>query len=51
MFYEFSTMEIARGNGFSIAAGLGTLSCQVVGMKLDYSGPPVNDQQSQAARD
>jgi len=51
MFYEFSTVEIPRGNGFNIAAGLGSLACQVVGMKLDYSGPPLNGQQSQAARD
>lgn len=40
MFYEFSTSEIPRGSGFSINAGLSTLSCQVNGMSLDYSGPP-----------
>ena len=39
-FYEFSTVEIPRGNGFSIDTGIGTLTCQVNGMKLDYSGPP-----------
>ena len=40
LFYEFSTMEIQRGNGFTIDTGLGTLACQVNGMKLHYSGPP-----------
>jgi hypothetical protein len=40
LFYDYSTFEIPRGNGFSINTGLGTLSCQVSGMHLDYSGPP-----------
>jgi hypothetical protein len=40
VFYEFSTRDIPRGNGFSINTGISTLSCQVNGMKLDYSGPP-----------
>jgi hypothetical protein len=40
IFYEFSTMEIPRANGFSVTTGIGTLSCQVNGMNLDYSGPP-----------
>jgi hypothetical protein len=39
VFYEFSTREIPRANGFSISAGLSILSCQVNGMTLDYSGP------------
>ena len=39
IFYEFSTMEIPRANGFSITTGISTLSCQVNGMNLDYSGP------------
>jgi hypothetical protein len=39
VFYEFSTVEIPRGTGFALAAGLSTLSCQVNGMTLDYSGP------------
>ena len=41
-FYEFSTMEIPLGNGFNLTTGISTLSCQVNGMKLDYSGPPIN---------
>jgi hypothetical protein len=40
IFYEFATAEIPRGSGFTISAGLSTLSCQVNGMTLDYSGPP-----------
>jgi hypothetical protein len=39
VFYEFSTMEIPHANGFSITTGISTLSCQVQGMNLDYSGP------------
>jgi hypothetical protein len=42
IFYEFSTMQIPRANGFSITTGISTLSCQVNGMNLDYSGPPSN---------
>ena len=38
--YEFSTREIPRANGFSVSSGLSTLSCQVNGLTLDYSGPP-----------
>lgn len=40
LFYEYSTKDIPRGNGFSINSGLGRLACQVSGMRLDYSGPP-----------
>jgi hypothetical protein len=40
IFYEFSTREIPRANGFSITTGISTLSCQVNGMNLDYSGGP-----------
>ena len=39
IFYEFSTVEIPRGNGFNVTTGISTLSCQVNGMNLDYSGP------------
>jgi hypothetical protein len=39
IFYEFSTLEIPRGNGFNVTTGLSTVSCQVNGMNLDYSGP------------
>jgi hypothetical protein len=40
MIYDFSTREIPRGNGFSVSTGISTLSCQVNGLTLDYSGPP-----------
>jgi hypothetical protein len=40
VFYDFSTREVPRANGFSISTGLSNLSCQVNGMALDYSGPP-----------
>jgi hypothetical protein len=40
IFYNFSTPYFPRGNGFSISTGIGVLSCQVNGMKMEYSGPP-----------
>jgi hypothetical protein len=43
LFYDFSTVEFPRGNGFVVAAGLSSLSCQVNGMTLDYSGQPKSD--------
>ena len=39
VFYKFSTIQIPRANGFSLTTGISTLSCQVNGMDLDYSGP------------
>ena len=39
VFYEFSTVEIPRANGFNVTTGISTISCQVNGMNLDYSGP------------
>jgi len=38
--YDFSTKEIPQGNGFAVSTGIDTLSCQVNGLTLDYSGPP-----------
>lgn len=37
--YTFSTAEIQTGSGFMIGPELSALSCQINGMKLDYSGP------------
>jgi hypothetical protein len=42
IFYEYSTVEIARANGFNITTGISQLACQVNGMNLDYSGVPKN---------
>ena len=39
VFYKFSTAQIPQANGFSLTTGISTLSCQVNGMDLDYSGP------------
>jgi hypothetical protein len=41
IFYDFSSRGFLHGNGFSIGTGINTLSCQVNGMTLDYSGPPL----------
>jgi hypothetical protein len=40
IFYEYSTVEVARANGFNITTGISKLACQVNGMNLDYSGLP-----------
>ena len=40
IFYDFSSRGFPHGNGFAISTGINTLSCQVSGMTLDYSGPP-----------
>lgn len=38
LFYDFSTRERPNSSGFSITAGLSSLSCQFNGLKLDYVG-------------
>jgi len=40
IFYEYSTLQVPRANGFNITTGISTLACQVNGMDLDYSGSP-----------
>lgn len=40
LFYNFSTAFVPRANGFIISSGMATLSCQVNGLRLEYSGPP-----------
>ena len=42
IFFEYSTVEIPRANGFNITTGLSQLACQVNGMNLEYSGLPKN---------
>ena len=44
IFYEYSTVEISRANGFNITTGISTLACQVNGMNLDFSGLPRKNQ-------
>jgi hypothetical protein len=46
LFYDFSTRELPNSSGFSISAGLSTLSCQVNGLTLDYVGRPPRRHQS-----
>ena len=45
LFYDFSTRERPNSSGFSISAGLSTLSCQVNGLTLDYVGRPPHRRQ------
>jgi hypothetical protein len=41
IFYVYFTVTIPYNTGFRISTGIqGTLACDVVGMTLDYSGPP-----------
>jgi hypothetical protein len=39
LFYDFATEDASQGTGFSLN-GVPISPCQVVGMTLDYSGPP-----------
>ena len=43
VFYEFTSTQLPRGNGFAITTGISTLACQVQGMNLDYSGSSTKD--------
>jgi hypothetical protein len=40
VFYEYTTREFPHASGFGISGGLNTLTCQISGMTLDYSGSP-----------
>ena len=40
IFYDFSSREFPHSAGFAISTGINSLSCQVNGMILKYSGPP-----------
>jgi hypothetical protein len=40
IFYDFSSREFPNSTGFAISTGINSLSCQVNGMTLKYSGPP-----------
>jgi hypothetical protein len=39
LLYNFLTAELQPGTGFIFSTGLSTLSCQINGMTVDYSGP------------
>jgi hypothetical protein len=39
LYYSFNTEYAKYGTGFALGGKLTPLSCQVIGMKLDYSGP------------
>jgi hypothetical protein len=40
IFYDFSSREFPHSAGFVTSTGINSLSCQVNGMILKYSGPP-----------
>ena len=41
IFYDFSSREFPNSAGFAISTGVNSLSCQVNGLILKYSGPPL----------
>ena len=51
IFYDFSSREFPHSAGFSISTGINSLSCQVNGMILKYSGPPAKKSKPDAAED
>jgi hypothetical protein len=40
IFYEFSSREFPHSAGFAISTGINSLSCQINGLILKYSGRP-----------
>jgi len=40
LYFSFATDYTPHGFGFSLGGKLTPLSCQMIGMRLDYSGPP-----------
>jgi hypothetical protein len=40
VYYSFNTEYAKYGTGFTLGGKLTAMTCQVIGMKLDYSGPP-----------
>jgi hypothetical protein len=40
IFYDFASREFPHSAGFAVSTGINSLSCQINGMNLDYSGPP-----------
>jgi hypothetical protein len=46
IFYDFSSREFPHSAGFAISTGINSLSCQVNGLDLKYSGPPAKKAKS-----
>jgi hypothetical protein len=40
LYYSFATEYSPTAYGFALGGKLTALACQIVGMTLDYSGPP-----------
>ena len=51
IFYDFSSREFPHSSGFAISTGINSLSCQVNGMILKYSGPPVKKSKPDSLED
>ena len=51
IFYDFSSREFPHSAGFSISTGINSLSCQVNGMILKYSGLPAKKSKPDADED
>src|ERR1700730_7432436 len=51
IFYDFSSSEFPHSAGFAISTGINSLSCQVNGLILKYSGPPAKKSKPDASVD
>jgi hypothetical protein len=51
IFYDFSSREFPNSAGFAISTGINSLSCQVNGMILKYSGPPAKKSKPDSLED
>ena len=51
IFYDFSSREFPHSAGFAVSTGINSLSCQVNGMILKYSGPPVKKSKPDSLED
>ena len=51
IFYDFSSREFPHSAGFAISTGINSLSCQVNGLILKYSGPPAKKSKPGATED
>jgi hypothetical protein len=51
LFYDFSSREFPHSAGFAISTGINSLSCQVNGLILKYSGSPPKKSKPDATED